>query len=426
MASLLLLALATLAQLPGTTATLRIVQPTEVEPGFAPEGTPVALHGKLSVMGNQVVDEHGSPTQLRGMSLFWSQWEGEYWNADAIAWLVSDWDCSLIRAALAVEHGGYLENPIVEREKMRAVVEACIANGIYVIIDWHDHHADRHLEEASAFFSEFAEAYGEYPNVLFETWNEPLQVDWGTVIKPFHEQILPAIRNHSDGIVILGTNTWSQDVDVAADDPVEGENLAYTLHFYAATHKDSNRQKAVVALSKGAALVVTEWGTCDSTGNGTLDLDSSREWIRFMDEYNLSHANWAVSDKHEACSALLPGAAAGGGWGDANLTPSGYYVRLAIKGQDDGAECRVPDKWPCLKPLCGPENSACVEEKCCEKESQQCFEKDAGWAQCMNECGDDMKNDGWSCEVLGGEDSGTQALWRPSAFLLLAFALFIS
>jgi hypothetical protein len=39
-------------------------------------------------------------------------------------------------------------------------------------------------------------------------------------------------------------------VDVAANDPVSGINLCYTLHFYAATHKQALRDKAQVALNK--------------------------------------------------------------------------------------------------------------------------------------------------------------------------------
>jgi endoglucanase len=43
----------------------------------APPGSPVAEHGALSVQGGQVVDAHGRPVTLRGMSLVWSQWEPE-------------------------------------------------------------------------------------------------------------------------------------------------------------------------------------------------------------------------------------------------------------------------------------------------------------------------------------------------------------
>src|SRR4051812_38066252 len=44
-----------------------------------PDGPgPVGRHGALRVAGNRIVDASGEPLQLRGMSLFWSQWSQYY------------------------------------------------------------------------------------------------------------------------------------------------------------------------------------------------------------------------------------------------------------------------------------------------------------------------------------------------------------
>src|SRR5687767_13421698 len=72
----------------------------------------------LKVQGNLIVDEEGKPVQLRGMSLFWSQWIGKYYNAEAIHWLKQDWNCSIVRAAMAIEYGGYLTQPGLEQKKV--------------------------------------------------------------------------------------------------------------------------------------------------------------------------------------------------------------------------------------------------------------------------------------------------------------------
>merc|ERR1719284_1805561 len=81
------------------------------------------------------------------------------------------------------------------------------------------------VNQAKAFFAEMASKYGRYPNVLWEPFNEPEQIDWTSAIKPYHEQIVPVIRRHSDNLIILGTRTWSQEVDTAAWNPVAGRNL---------------------------------------------------------------------------------------------------------------------------------------------------------------------------------------------------------
>merc|ERR1711878_128722 len=304
-------------------------------PSNAPAGSVVEQHGTLSVSGNKIVDKNGDPVRLRGMSLFWSQWMPQYWNRAAIEWLASDWKITLIRCAMAIEHGGYLENPGAEKGRVEAVVDAAIAIGIYVIIDWHDHHAEQHTNQAKGFFSEMASKYGSKSNVMYETYNEPLQVSWSGTIKPFHEQVIPVIRQHTSSPIILGTRAWSQDIDEAARDPVNGQNLAYTIHFYANTHRGELRNKVSSALSSGVAVFATEWGTCSADGNGQLDLGETQTWLNFFAQHHIGDANWAVSDKSEACSALQPGASGNGGW--SQLTQSGRFVRGSIRGDGGGS-----------------------------------------------------------------------------------------
>jgi endoglucanase len=60
--------------------------------------TPVERHGQLQVQGNRIVEQREEPVVLRGMSLFWSQWQPEYYNASALRWLRDDWNISVIRA----------------------------------------------------------------------------------------------------------------------------------------------------------------------------------------------------------------------------------------------------------------------------------------------------------------------------------------
>jgi endoglucanase len=297
-------------------------------PSVAGAATPVETHGRLRVEGNKIVGEDKKTASLAGCSFFWSQWMGQYWNADCVRWLQQDWRIGIVRAAMGIEPDGYLANPEQEKARVIKVVDAAIASGMYVIIDWHDHHAERHAKESIAFFQEMARKYGRQPHVIYEIYNEPLVVSWKDVVKPYAEQVVAAIRAiDPDNLIVVGTPRWSQDVDVAAADPIVAANIAYTLHFYAGTHKQPLRDKALAALSKGAALFVTEWGTCNADGDGPVDEISTSAWLGFMRTWDLSHCNWAVSDKRETASILKPGAAAKGGWSDDQLTPSGLLVR---------------------------------------------------------------------------------------------------
>ncbi|WP_020208669.1 glycoside hydrolase family 5 protein [Gilvimarinus chinensis] len=304
----------------------------------ASAATAVQTHGALKVDGNQILDASGAPVSLAGPSLFWSNtgWNADrYYNREVVNYLQEQWNAPIIRAAIgAGAHGGMLTHPDENIKKAETVIDAAIEQGMYVILDWHAHHAEDHPKNAIAFFDHFATKYGDTNNIIYEIYNEPLaDTDWHTVIKPYAETLIAHIRAiDPDNLIIVGTQTWSQDVDKAAESPITGyDNIAYTLHFYAGTHKQALRNKAEQALDQGAALMVTEWGTVNANGDGAVDRESTEQWLTFMREHNLSHANWALNDKQEGASMLKPGTKPDGNWTDDDLTESGLYVKSIIK-----------------------------------------------------------------------------------------------
>ena len=298
--------------------------------------SPVELHGALSVNGTKITNQYDQVTNLAGMSLFWSNngWGGEkYYNAEAVKWLKEDWNISVIRASMGVEdNGGYISNP-ENIDKVKTIIDAAIEEGLYVIIDWHSHHAEDYEAEAIDFFTQMANLYKDYPNIIYEIYNEPLIVSWSSVIKPYALSVIEAIRAiDPQNIILVGSSTWSQDVDIASNNPIEGyENIAYTLHFYAGTHFQYLRDKAQVALNNGIALWVSEWGTVEASGDGQVNQNSVEEWMDFLCINDISHCNWAVNDKIEGASALKSGANPNGGWSANMLTPSGTLVKNIVK-----------------------------------------------------------------------------------------------
>jgi endoglucanase len=297
---------------------------------IAEQESPVALNGNLSVSGTHIVNEDGEPVQFKGMSLFWSQWGGKYYNENAIAHTRTYWNASIVRAAMGIngEANGYLVDPVAEKQKVIDAVDAAVNLGIYVIIDWHDHSAHDHTTEAKAFFAEMADRYKNTPNVLFEIFNEPLDTTTWAVVKEYSLEVIQAIRDEgANNIIIVGSPRWSQNVKDAAADPITGyENIAYSLHFYAASHGQWLRDDADSAMASGLALVVTEWGTCDASGNSNFSPTESDKWITWMDENKISWCNWSLNDKEETASALRLDANEDGGWTQDDFTPSGLYV----------------------------------------------------------------------------------------------------
>jgi endoglucanase len=288
-------------------------------------------YGQLHIEGTHLLNQQNDIVTLEGMSLFWSQWMGKYYNYNCIKWLRDDWHCEVIRAAMGVEYGGYLKHSEREKRKIIEVIETCIDLGIYVIVDWHSHNAHEQTNEAVRFFSEIAKLYGNYPNIIYEIYNEPEIVSWDSIVKPYCETVITAIRMFDpDNIIIVGSPAWSQDVDAAADNPIIGKNIAYSLHFYAGTHSQWLRDKADYAMGKGLALWVTEFGTCSADGKGAIVGDELENWFNFINAYNLSWCNWSVSDKQETASILKPGAKKEGGWPESILTESGKLIKTKM------------------------------------------------------------------------------------------------
>ena len=265
---------------------------------------PVSEHGQLKVQGVRMVDKNNQPVVLRGISFGWSNWYGKFYTAETVGWLVSDWKCSVVRAAIGVEPAGaYLSNPQLHTSLAETVIEAAIKNDIYVIIDWHSHGI--RTQEAVEFFKGMAAKYGKYPNIIYELFNEPVRQSWDDV-KAYSETVIQAIREiDKNNVILVGCPHWDQDVHIAADSPIVGyTNLMYTLHFYAATHKESLRERGDYALGKGLPLFVSECAGMEASGDGPINKDSWNTWLTWMETNKLSWACWSVSSKNETCSMI--------------------------------------------------------------------------------------------------------------------------
>jgi len=287
----------------------------------------VKLHGQLKVKGTALVDAKGNDVALHGMSFGWHNWWARFYNEGAVHELATKWNCTVIRAAMGVEpDSGYLKNPERSLILMKNVIEACIKEDVYVIIDWHDHNI--HKKEAVEFFSMMSKRYGKYSHVLYEIYNEPDRETWAEV-KAYSEAVIKAIRkNDPDNIILVGSPHWSQDVHVAAADPIQGyDNLMYTMHFYAGTHKKWLRDRTDEAMKKGLPIFISECAGMEATGDGPLDIKEWEAFVRWMDEKKLSWIGWSVSDKKETCSVLERSAASNGNWTETDIKEWGRLIK---------------------------------------------------------------------------------------------------
>lgn len=269
----------------------------------------------------------------------------QFYSAATVRWLKSDWGCNAVRAALAVNMGGYKEDPEREWLKVTTVIEAAKAEDIYAVIDWHVHEME--LEAAIAFFERLSSTYRDLPNLIYEIWNEPYPCyDWATLIKPYHAEIIRVIRAHAPrSLIVVGTPFFSLRPDIAAEDPLSFENIAYAIHFYAATHKDDRRDLCLAAQSR-IPLLASEYGTCESNGDGAFDAVETGQWWALLKQHDIGHFNWSIADKIETAAALMPGTSPDGNWALSSLTDSGKLVRNYLRSQSMdlvGGEQRIDE-----------------------------------------------------------------------------------
>lgn len=244
---------------------------------------------QLYVEGTQLVDNEGNPAVLRGVSTHGLAWFPQYVNDKLFAQLSTEWDCNLVRLALYSEDyckgGKEAEDALAT---LRRGIDACINNDMYVLVDWHilkDGNPNSNIEQAKVFFETIAKEYASSPNVLYEICNEPNgETSWSDVYA-YAEQVIPIIRaNSPHAVIIVGTPNYDREVASVSRKPLPFENVMYTLHFYATTHKEDLRGELEAALDTGVPVFVTECGLCEATGDGPVNFDSAVAWFELLDE----------------------------------------------------------------------------------------------------------------------------------------------
>lgn len=301
-----------------------------------PKGTtPVSQHGQLSVKNGQLVDKSGKGYQLRGMSTHGLTWFPEFVNESAFKTLRDDWNTNVVRLAMYVDEWGngqcYMGNKSGSLELLEKGVDICIKLDMYVIIDWHvlnPGDPSKYTNEAKSFFETVSKRYAKYPNVIYEICNEPNGgASWSSNIKPYAEKIIPVIRkNAPNSVIIVGTPTWSQEIDKPLSDPLNYKNVMYAFHFYAATHAGL-RSNVENCVAQGLPVFVSEFGTCDASGGGANDFNETQKWLSYFDKQGISYCNWSICNKDETCSVLRPGTSANGNWSESDLTENGKWIR---------------------------------------------------------------------------------------------------
>lgn len=300
-------------------------------------------HGQLLVKGTNIVDKHGKKVILKGVSTHGINWDVgyPYVTEKTFKTIRDNWGVNTVRLAMYTQdYNGYCVTDNAGRAKLLKTIDTGVKAakklGMYVIIDWHvlnDQTPKKYQKQALGFFKNVCSKYKKYDNVMYEICNEPNGSTSWSEIKTYAKKVIKVIRKYNKkSIIIVGTPTWSQDVDIAAQSPIKGySNIMYAIHFYAATHKDWNMEKLKKAHAKKLPVICTEFGTCESSGNGAYDFASADKWIKLMKSYNMGYVCWSLSNKAESCSLIKAGCKKKYGFKSSDLTKQGKWLVKTYK-----------------------------------------------------------------------------------------------
>lgn len=290
--------------------------------------TPVEQWGQLKVSGTNIVSEKGKKVQLKGVSTHGIAWFPQYVNKSCFQ-SFRKMGANTIRLAFYSDPAAGYSTKLYS--KVEEGIQYATELGMYVIIDWHilsDGNPQTHQKQALKFFTHFAKKYGKQKNLLYEICNEPNgNVTWQKDIKPYARKVISRIRKYDKkNIIIVGTPTWSQDVDVVAQSPLQQNNLVYALHFYAATHTDGIRDKVKKAYAAGLPMLVSEFNICDASGNGGINKKSAKKWMKLLNQYKIGYVAWNVSNKDETSALIKSRCQKTGNFTKNNLSKTGKWI----------------------------------------------------------------------------------------------------
>ena len=295
--------------------------------------------GRLKIEGGKLRSASGEQVMLRGVSVNGLITSESFLNEELFRELAEEDGVNLFRLAVYT-YGVGIIGYCTKGDKARHLedidkgVRLAKENDMYAIVDWHilsDGDPNTHVDEAKLFFAEVAEKYRDFDNVLYEICNEPNGVDWQAV-KSYAEEVIPVIREKDpQALVIVGTPDWSKELDAAAADPLEFENVAYTLHFYAASHGEEYRKMTERLSQSGFPIFVTEFGVTAASGGHPRDLDSADEWIALLEREKISYCRWSFSKVAEPCSAIRSTVPKYSGFEREDYTETGVWLMDTLK-----------------------------------------------------------------------------------------------
>ena len=308
---------------------------------------------RLSVKGNQFVNESGEKIVLRGLNTSdpdklekQNQWNKVYFQE------IKDWGATVVR--FPVHPSRWRDRG--EKAYLQLLddgIKWCTELGLYVIIDWHsigNLQTQLYLHpmyfttplETRLFWKTIAEKYGNNTTVAFyELFNEPTryQGKFGTLSweewKEVNEELITIIRAYNaEGIPLVAGFNWAYDLTEAFNNPIAAEGVGYVSHPYPQKRPKpwiEQWDKDWGMMKEKYPVICTEMGFAGEEERGAhvpvISDESYGETItKYFDEKDISYVVWVFDAEWDP--SLFDD------WEFKNLTRHGKFFKEKLQQYD--------------------------------------------------------------------------------------------
>ena len=191
---------------------------------------------------------------------------------------------------------------------LRPAVDYATSKNLYVIIDFHqiDDTAGQSGNDASLFWTFLAPAFKDYTNVIYEAFNEPIDIAAASSSAARWEAYRPHVQSWVDTIraaaptnlIVVGAPSWDQNVGPAAMTPIQGTNLVYAAHVYPGNWSAAFKNEVATAIA-AHPLFFTEWGFDPKSTDANLmgSVGWGADLRATLDANGASWTAWVADDK---------------------------------------------------------------------------------------------------------------------------------
>ena len=310
----------------------------------------------LHVDGQWIVDSNGNRVQLRGSGCDYTDWGDLAGVQSYITWL-KETGCNCIRLAFTVPNNGSWQSPSdtpYDPTTMDEVVNLCVANGIYVILDCHEYYAVEAVQGWTSVLPTYEQAWincwvniaNQYKNnptiAMYELANEFTAAN-STMIRQYYYDCINAIRATGDNHIAmcfdyatgpaLSSGTWTDSSQILPnmcvsihlsynfgvtgnqganwfpDDSASSPNQNITAELVASTYVANALSTRAIL---GCPVVLGEF-TCYNTTMNTANVYNYQLTIEMAEQYGVPWLAWLLDAWPSSfwvnfCNQMLGGA----------------------------------------------------------------------------------------------------------------------